>query len=290
MEQSYEGGQERTRFDLLVSPGFLLGLSLLLFNDFFLKRCAHGALSGKLSDFAGLFVFPLFCVAFFRRFKTAIYVLTAALFAFWKSSYSQQLIDIWNSLSFFGVARTVDYPDLLALFILPLSFRYSGRRASPPKHRRWLYAIAIISIFAFAATSYRSKTPYSERYSFQVSKHELLQRMSRLTTEEVWPTFWESDDFEVGFKNCIGDARFSISEIEQHAVITLNEINYRCPRPPSKELMQAFFEKEFVNKLNEPVITKSATVNSIWGFPKEPSPEAAPSSAGSKPRSVKRKN
>ena len=114
--------------------------------------------------------------------------------------------------------------------------------------------------------------------------------MSRLTTEEVWHTFWEADDFEVGFKDCIGDARFSISEIEQHAVITLKEINYRCPRPPSKELMRAYFEKEFVNKLNEPVITMSAKVNSIWGIPKEPNPEATPSPASNKPRSVKRKN
>src|SRR4029079_2706594 len=95
MEQSCECRQERTRFDLLASPGVLFGLSLLLLNDFFLKRYAHSALSGKLSDFAGLFVFPLFCVTFLPRFRTPIYVLVAALFVVWKSSYSQQLIEIW---------------------------------------------------------------------------------------------------------------------------------------------------------------------------------------------------
>lgn len=139
-----EGIWGRTHFDLLTSPGFLLGLSLLLLNDFVFKRYLHGALSGKLSDFAGLFVFPIFWVAFLPRLRHAIYGLTAAVFVFWKSSYSQPLIEIWNSSAFFSVARTVDYTDLLALFILPWSFHYSGRHSRLPGHRRWLFAIGII--------------------------------------------------------------------------------------------------------------------------------------------------
>ena len=45
---------------MLTSPGFVVGLSLLLLNDLFLKARFHNPLTGKLSDFAGLFVFPLF--------------------------------------------------------------------------------------------------------------------------------------------------------------------------------------------------------------------------------------
>jgi hypothetical protein len=288
MEQWYKGGQ-RTRLDLLGSHGFLFALSLLLLNDFFLKRYAHGTLSGKLSDFAGLFVLPIFCVAFFPRLKTVIYVLVAALFIVWKSSWSEPLIEIWNSFSPFAVARTVDYTDLWALLILPWSFRSSERRTLLPKDRRWLYAIGIISIFAFAATSYRSTTPYSDQYSFPVSRRELLERMSHLPTQKVWHTFWDADDFQVGFKDCISAARISISEIDQHAVITLKEITFRCPRRPGKEIMQAFFEKEFVDKLREPVATDPLQIRDIWGIPKEPSPEASPSPPILKRRSVERK-
>jgi hypothetical protein len=50
---------------LLVSPGFLGCLFVLLFNDFVLKQQIHNGLTGKLSDFAGLFVFPLFLTALF---------------------------------------------------------------------------------------------------------------------------------------------------------------------------------------------------------------------------------
>lgn len=51
---------QKRNFSILVSPGFLLCLCLLLLNDFILKSEFHNALTGKLSDFAGLFIFPLF--------------------------------------------------------------------------------------------------------------------------------------------------------------------------------------------------------------------------------------
>ena len=46
-------------FQILGSPGFLIGLSLLLTNDFVLKEQFHNGFTGKLSDFAGLFVFSI---------------------------------------------------------------------------------------------------------------------------------------------------------------------------------------------------------------------------------------
>ena len=41
---------------ILGSPGFLVGLLLLLSNDFVFKEQFHNGFTGKLSDFAGLFV------------------------------------------------------------------------------------------------------------------------------------------------------------------------------------------------------------------------------------------
>src|ERR1044071_6805827 len=129
---------------LLASSGFLIGLSLLLLNDLVLKEQFHNELTGKLSDFAGLFVFPLFWTAFFPRQRRIVFIATAGFYVFWKSGYSQFLIEGWNSLPFFGIQRTVDYTDLLALLILPLSYSYSHQPCSGVYlSRRLIYPIAI---------------------------------------------------------------------------------------------------------------------------------------------------
>jgi len=70
----------KRNLDVLVSPAFLLGLFLLLLNDYFLKAVFHNWFTGKLSDFAGLFIFPLFWTALFPRYKKSIYYITAFLF------------------------------------------------------------------------------------------------------------------------------------------------------------------------------------------------------------------
>ena len=51
------------RSDILISPGFVISLFLLLINDFYLKPELDSSFTGKLSDFAGLFVFTLFWMA-----------------------------------------------------------------------------------------------------------------------------------------------------------------------------------------------------------------------------------
>jgi hypothetical protein len=173
------------RLHILASPGFLIGLFLLLLNDFIFKYQFHNELTGKLSDFAGLFVFPLFWVAFFPRLKSPLYILTAILFIFWKSAYSQPLIDAWNSLPLFMIERTVDYSDLLALLVLPLSYVYSRATFDFQLPLRALYMIAMISLFAFTATQFSNRIDYNKEYLFQASKRELLDRMSRLPVNDV---------------------------------------------------------------------------------------------------------
>ncbi len=48
------------RLKYLVSPLFIFVLFLLIINDFFLKAAFHNTFTGKLSDFSGLFIFPIF--------------------------------------------------------------------------------------------------------------------------------------------------------------------------------------------------------------------------------------
>lgn len=137
---------------LLTSGGFLFGLTLLLINDFVLKAQFHNWFTGKLSDFAGLFIFPLFWTAFFPKRERLIFAITALGFVLWKSPLSESLIHFWNSWPFGKITRVVDYTDFLALVMLPLAYAYK----SPRSLFQCRYApqmAAVLSIFAFGATS-----------------------------------------------------------------------------------------------------------------------------------------
>ncbi len=260
----------------LVSPGFLVGLTALLLNDFILKQQFHNGLTGKLSDFAGLFIFPLFWAAFFPRRRFFIYVMTAAAFVVWKSTYSQPLIESWNSLPFVFIGRTVDYSDFLALVALPFSFAYGRIPSGIPSPRSAIYLIAVISMFAFIATSFSTRTAYDNEYVFQNSKKELLERIRRLASHDISSSFWDSDTFEITFDSCIGRATVNIQEKGKQSVITLKEIDYRCPSPEEKEKMREYFEKEFINKLREEPVTKSAQVDYVWGSVTDNNPRVTP--------------
>lgn len=141
---------------ILTSAGFVAGLIVLLANDFVLKQAYPGVLTGKLSDFAGLFIFPMFWAAFRPRWSREIYVATALAFMWWKSPWSQGAIDGWNALELWDVGRVVDWTDLAALAVLPLSYAYcsTGRgRFSAAMNRRVLPAVVLVSALAFTGTT-----------------------------------------------------------------------------------------------------------------------------------------
>ena len=252
--------------NVLASPGFLAGLCLLLVNDFVLKQQFHNGLTGKLSDFAGLFVFPLFCAAFAPRLRPHVYALTAIAFAFWKSAYSQPLIEAWNGLRLFPVGRTVDPGDLCALLVLPVSYVYGRALPKSRAPRPFVYSIALVSLFAFTATQFSKITSFDNEYRFQISKKELLGRMSRLPADDVLPSFWEegSDTFDVQFDSCNGRATVTVREEGGESVVALKKMDYRCPGGGVKEEMRQYFEKEFIDQLRQEPAGKSAQVQYIY--------------------------
>lgn len=181
------------QFEILLSPGFVLGLLLLLANDFVFKSAFHNSITGKLSDFAGLFVFPLFLTVFARRTKWVIFLLTALGFGYWKSIYSQPLINAWNDLQLFHIGRTVDISDLAALAVLPASYIYGLRheksfqnsittKSGFAKHRFATGCIILISVFAFTAAQRKGDHMVSEgkEYEFQTSTTRLLDRLNNI--------------------------------------------------------------------------------------------------------------
>src|SRR5690242_18360316 len=96
----------------LSSPGFVIALAVLLANDLWWKAAYHNWLTGKLSDFAGLFVVVVLATAFRPARGRLIAVGTVVGFTFWKSPLSQPLIDGWNLLGPYPIARVVDHSDL----------------------------------------------------------------------------------------------------------------------------------------------------------------------------------
>ena len=154
MSISVKNSYENTDSGILVSVGFLTGLLLLFCNDFFLKDIFHNRLTGKLSDFAGLFVFPLFWIAFFPNCRRLIIFFTAAGFIFWKTPYSDFVINFWNAYGPFYIQRIVDYSDYWALIVLLPSYWYSFRfRRIADLANPWIKSVIILfASLSFIAT------------------------------------------------------------------------------------------------------------------------------------------
>lgn len=135
-----------------------MSLGLLLANDRFLKSSFPGWLTGKLSDFAGLIVLALVLFPLLPRRSTAIASGIAAFFIWWKSPYSSFAIDAVNGFGLVTIGRVVDYSDLLALVVLPVSvlaYRSSiGQRTDVEAWRRALIApTAVVAVLAISGTS-----------------------------------------------------------------------------------------------------------------------------------------
>jgi hypothetical protein len=271
----------KRNLDLLTTPGFLIALSLLLANDFLLKPAFHNALTGKLSDFAGLFAFAIFWTALFPKHKRIIHLIIAFGFLFWKSNWSQPLIDGWNDLPLFGVARTVDYSDMLALLVLPFAYLYCEKNPSSV----WSFGFAphmltLVAVFAFTATSFADERSFSPRkiYRFNMSKAELLDRLNRLPrvrlhrSESVGP---DSYSLTLDFKFCTGDTIHPYVEIrsQEPNVTEMSglSIRYFCPTTSDewdRQVLQ-IFEREVTSRFNpeiletEPLPSPSPTITTM---------------------------
>lgn len=106
---------------------FILGIILLFLNDHFFKWQFSNWITGKLSDFIGLLILPFLLSFIFPKYIKWNVILTGVFFLFWKSPFSQGFIDFYNSITFIEITRVVDYSDLIALSILPLSYFFIKR-------------------------------------------------------------------------------------------------------------------------------------------------------------------
>ena len=259
---------KKRELSILVSPAFITGLSLLLLNDFLFKALFHNWLTGKLSDFAGLFIFPLFFSALFPERKRVVYLLTATLFIFWKSTASQPLIDLLNNLFSLPLGRVVDPADLLALLVLPVSYLYSFNHSRLVTQKFAPFVVACVSLFAFTATQYVERVDYgNKKYTFAMRKADLVERLMRIDEHDDSfnfrgghpnkPTENPTNEFYVDIKPEFCSKRtmatIEINDEGETSVIVLREIShgYGCEeRPENKEKFLAAFERDFIAKIN----------------------------------------
>ncbi|MBQ4819065.1 hypothetical protein [Aquimarina sp. MMG016] len=113
------------RFDrkyYLLNYVFITGLVILFINDHFLKHYFSNWVTGKLSDFIGILILPFLLTFIFPKFLRWNIIFTGVFFIFWKSPYSQELINFYNTFAIIKISRVIDYTDLIALLTLPLSY------------------------------------------------------------------------------------------------------------------------------------------------------------------------
>jgi hypothetical protein len=171
----------------LGNPLFIIAVLVMLINDWYLKQTYPGFISGKLSDFTGLFAFPFFIAALFPGRTGWVYIITFILFLYWKSPLAQPFID---GLQILGIPlnRVVDYSDYIALSILPLSY-YTFKvsplyRAIPAL----LNMLIFFSALSFLADSYGRPVTFTninKTYTFNCSKRELVSRINSMQLEYI---------------------------------------------------------------------------------------------------------
>ncbi|HAN77051.1 MAG TPA: hypothetical protein DCQ31_04375 [Bacteroidales bacterium] len=156
----------KNKIEKLTHPLFIVSLLILILNDFVLKAYYPNVITGKLSDFAGLFIFPIMILLLFKdanskRFQIIIFTVVAISFIIWKVLPIDSFLEKINTLIPFAPSRTKDFSDLIALIVLPLSYMFNNSwyshywqiGYSSYLRKTLFYTVFIFSWFAISATS-----------------------------------------------------------------------------------------------------------------------------------------
>jgi len=195
------------RKDLILNLYFVIGLIVLILNDFYLKYEYGNFLTGKLSDFAGLLIFPMFVAAIIPKLKKSISIITGIGFLIWKLPLFTPVVNLINQLSFVSIHRVIDYSDYMALLILPLSHYLINYHQFRPVVRveriKYFSRLALlgVSFFAFCATSVVWRgTPQGtilidKSYNIKLPKDSVINSIKKLGYN---CDFYERDSLKYG--------------------------------------------------------------------------------------------
>lgn len=128
-----------SRLNFFIHPIPLTAVVLLGLNDHYLKYQYPGFITGKLSDFLGLFYFPLFVsalvliatlyrVAFAKKLLVTAIIVTDVIFCALKLNpfLSAQFVEFFSRY-FFKISVQSDPTDLIALLSSVLCYRFAKK-------------------------------------------------------------------------------------------------------------------------------------------------------------------
>ncbi|WBX99489.1 hypothetical protein [Chryseobacterium gambrini] len=176
----------------ILNPIFIVCLMTLLLNDFYLKQTFSNALTGKISDFAGLTVFPIFIAYVFPNTRKWISIATGILFMIWKTPLVTPIIETLNQFSPLKIQRIIDYSDYWALVVLPIAHTIINRDKIlildfGKLLKLGKIGIASVSLFAICATSTpppvempKGTIYIGKEYTIKKSKAETIEMIKSL--------------------------------------------------------------------------------------------------------------
>jgi len=227
------------RKELILNLYFVIGLTVLILNDFYLKFEYGNFVTGKLSDFAGLLILPMFIAAVIPNMKKTISIITGIGFIIWKLPLFTPAIDLINQLPFVTIHRIIDYSDYMALPILLLShylinyheFRQIIKIEQVKRFSR--FALLGISFFAFCATSVVwRETPQGtifigKSYNIKLPKDSVIASIQNLgyncdfyerdSSNYHSRAYYQTDNiirhFEYSIEDTIANVKYELEEV-----------------------------------------------------------------------------
>lgn len=161
----------------------------MFLNDHLWKYEYSNLLTGKLSDFIGLFILPIFLTLIFPKYPLRLIFATAILFIGFKMPIADIFIDTFNSVMPYSIQRTIDYSDFIALSILPVSYiminKYDGPSILKIKAKNVELACYLFLSVTFLSTSKQSprypkegNLNFSLTYNFDLLENDILDSIS----------------------------------------------------------------------------------------------------------------
>jgi hypothetical protein len=217
---------------ILTDRVFIAGLIILAINDHYLKSYYPSMITGKLSDFVGLFIFPIFLSVILPIRTTTNYFLAAFIFTVWNSPVVEELIHFGKSIGI-PLQRTVDPTDLLALIVLPISYLYL-KKIQKEENRKKQFGIPLLTVSFIVLTSTTLAPNFgadlNKKYKINATKSDLIREIETMNLE-LTSDFQNEKDTTYIIRNLIVDgdtvirhANFTIKEIDKYSILTIKQI------------------------------------------------------------------
>lgn len=271
--------------DLILSPFFIIGLITLILNDFYFKYEYGNFITGKLSDFAGLLIFPMFLATIISKLKKSASLVTGIGFIIWKLPLFTPVIDALNQLLPVTIHRVIDYTDYIALLVLPLS-HYLINYKNYNFDINWVrlknfskYSLLVIAFFSFCATSFvmreipRGTIYIGESHTIKLSKDSVINSIKRMgyncdfhkrdTTQRVTIDYFQTDNViryygDSLILDTIANIKYQLTEINPNKTkltiinVTLSQEgsvqNWKTLKSLSKEY-DIWFKENFIKEI-----------------------------------------